>query len=106
MVSAGDEWLALLQYAVVAVQGSAVAQANLAWLLQHSPAYDTQYKAKVCMRLLTQAGKSGLADAWVDAGSMEYKDQQLGMSLHPPPVYFTAIAVSRGLTQAVRCTIQ
>lgn len=80
-MSAGSEWLALLQYAVVAVQGSAVAQANLAWLLQHSPAYDMQYKAKVCMRLLTQAGKGGLADAWVDAGSMEYTSHQLGMSL-------------------------
>lgn len=85
-MNAGDEWLALLQYAVVAVQGSAVAQANLAWLLQHSPAYDTQFKAKVCMRLLTQAGW-GLADAWVDAGSMEYKSHHLGMSLHSPPVY-------------------
>lgn len=83
MVHTGDEWPALLQYAVVAVQGSAVAQANLAWLLQHSPAYDTQYRAKACMRLLTQAGKGGLADAWVDAGSMEYNGHQLGMTLHP-----------------------
>lgn len=95
MLGAGSDWLALLQYAVVAVQGSAVAQVNLAWLLQHSPAYDMQYKAKVCMRLLTQAGKGELADAWVDAGSMEYKSHQLGMSLQEPT---TAVAVSRGLT--------
>ena len=80
-MSAGKEGLALLQYAVVAVQGSAVAQANLAWLLQRSSAYDTQHKAELCMRLLTQAGKGGLADAWVDAGNMEYRVHQLGTPL-------------------------
>ena len=104
-MGAGKEWLALLQYAVVAVQGSTVAQANLAWLLQRSSAYDTQHKAKVCMRLLTQAGKGGLADAWVDAGNMEYRSHQLGMLL---PFLFsacnlhhtTAAAVLGGLIQA------
>lgn len=84
-MSAGKEWLALLQYAVVAVQGSAVAQANLAWLLERSSAYDAQHKAKACMRLLAQAGKGGLADAWVDAGNMEYRGHQLGTPLCPPP---------------------
>ena len=90
-MSAGKEWLALLQYAVVAVQGSAVAQANLAWLLERSSAFDTQHKAKVCMRLLTQAGKGGLADAWVDAGNMEYRGHQLGMPLCPPSEFCTIL---------------
>ena len=78
MVTAGNEWLALLQYAVVAVQGSAVAQANLAWLLERSSKYDKQYKARMCLRLLKQAGRGGLADAWVDAGNLEYRGHHLG----------------------------
>ncbi|KAL3157325.1 hypothetical protein ABBQ32_011809 [Trebouxia sp. C0010 RCD-2024] len=76
-LDAGNEWLALLQYAVVAVQGSSVAQANLAWLLERSSRYDVQHKTKVCLRLLTQAGKGGFADAWVDAGNLEYRGRHL-----------------------------
>ena len=76
---AGSEWLALLKYAVVAVQGSAVAQSNLAWLLERSSGYDKQYRRQLCLRLLAQAGKSGLSEAWVDAGNLHYKDQQPGM---------------------------
>ena len=91
VMTAGKEWLALLQYAVVAVQGSAVAQANLAWLLEHSSAYEAQYKAKACMRLLAQAGKGGLADAWVDAGNMEYRGHQLRTPLCPPPRVCTTL---------------
>lgn len=91
-MAAGNEWLALLQYAVVAVQGSSVAQANLAWLLERSSRYDVQHKTKVCLRLLTQAGKGGFADAWVDAGNLEYRGRHLGKP-HPP-----------SSTRAVLCT--
>lgn len=84
-MAAGNEWLALLQYAVVAVQGSAVAQANLAWLLERSSRYDMQHKTQVCLRLLTQAGKGGFADAWVDAGNLEYRGCHLGEPHSPPP---------------------
>ena len=87
VTTAGSEWLALMQYALVAVQGSAVGQSNLAWLLERSSAYDVQQKAKMCMRLLTQAGKGGLADAWADAGNLEYRGQQLGT---PPPSSFAS----------------
>lgn len=69
----------MLKYAVVAVQGSAVAQANLAWLLERSSEYDRQHREGMCMRLLAQAGKGGLADAWVDAGNLEYMNGQPGM---------------------------
>lgn len=77
-VDAGSEWLALMRYAVVAVQGSAVAQSNLAWVLERSSAYDTQQRSEMCLRLLSQAAQGGLPDAWVDAGNIQYGNQQPG----------------------------
>lgn len=71
-VDAGSEWLAIMRYAVVAVQGSAIAQSNLAWLLQRSSSFDSQHRRQMCLRLLSQAAKSGLLDAWVDAGDIQY----------------------------------
>ena len=79
--AAGSEWLAVLKYATVAVQGSAVAQANLAWLLERSSEYEAQQRVQMCMRLLSQAGKGGLPDAWVDAGNLKYYTPQKG-ALH------------------------
>ncbi|DBA85906.1 TPA: hypothetical protein ACH3X1_005450 [Trebouxia sp. C0004] len=78
-VDAGSEWLALMRYAVVAVQGSAVAQTNLAWLLERSSAYDRQQRSEMCLRLLSQAAQGGLPDAWVDAGNIQYGNQQPGL---------------------------
>ena len=66
---------------MVAVQGSAAAQSNLAWLLQHSSGYDEQHRLQMCMRLLTQAGQGGSPDAWVDAGNLEFDRNQHG-TLH------------------------
>ena len=67
----GREWPALLRYAVVAAQGSAVAQANLAWLLWRSDAYDGAQKAQMCLLLLSQAAAE-MPDGWVEAGDIEY----------------------------------
>lgn len=68
-----------MRYAVVAVQGSAVAQSNLAWLLERSSAYDRQHRMVMCLRLLSQAAKNGLPNAWVDAGNIQYKNSRPGI---------------------------
>ena len=65
---------------MVAVQGSAVAQSNLAWLLQRSDAYDVQHKALMSLQLLSQAAQNGMPDAWVDAGDIEYHNHRPGAS--------------------------
>ena len=75
----GSEWLALMRYAVVAVQGSAVAQSNLAWVLEHSTAFDRQQRRQMCLRLLSQAAQGGLPDAWVDAGNIEHRNHSPGI---------------------------
>ena len=66
---------------MVAVQGSAVAQSNLAWILERSSAYDRQQTSEMCLRLLSQAAQGGLPDAWVDAGNIQYGNQQPGVRL-------------------------
>ena len=82
MACAGREWLAVLKYGMVAVQGSAAAQANLAWLLQRSSGYNKQHRLQMCMRLLTQAGPGGVPDAWVDGGNLEHDQDRHGI-WHP-----------------------
>lgn len=62
----------------MAAQGSAVAQANLAWLVQRSTAYKPLDKAHMSLRLLHQAAESGMLDAWVDAGDIEYHNGKPG----------------------------
>jgi len=73
-----------MRYAVVAVQGSAVAQSNLAWILERSSAYDRQQRSEMCLRLLSQAAQGGLPDAWVDAGNIQYGNQQPGVRAERP----------------------
>ena len=70
-----------MRYAVVAVQGSAAAQSNLAWILERSSAYDRQQRSEMCLRLLSQAAQGGSPDAWVDAGNIHYGNQQPGVRL-------------------------
>ena len=70
-----------MRYAVVAVQGSAAAQSNLAWILERSSAYDRQQRSEMCLRLLSQAAQGGSPDAWVDAGNIQYGNQQPGVKL-------------------------
>ena len=72
-----------MRYAVVAVQGSAVAQSNLAWLLERTTAFDSQARRQMCLRLLQQAAKNGLPDAWVDAGNIEYYHGRAGQRRGP-----------------------
>lgn len=77
-MGAGNEWEGMLRYAVAATQGSAIAQLNLAWLLQHGQAYQGSDKLQLCRRQLLQAGQGGLPEAWVDAGNLAYWDGSLG----------------------------
>lgn len=65
---------------MVAVQGSAVAQSNLAWVLERSTAFDRQQRRQMCLRLLSQAAQGGLPDAWVDAGNIEHRNHSPGMT--------------------------
>lgn len=69
---------------MVAVQGSAVAQSNLAWILEHSSAFDRQHRSEMCLRLLSQAAQGGLPDAWVDAGNIHFGNQQPGVTVEDP----------------------
>ena len=78
-----------MRYAVVAVQGSAIAQSNLAWLLKRSSSFDSQHRRQMCLRLLSQAAKSGLLDAWVDAGDIQYHNDC------PGSVWLTSPGVHR-----------
>lgn len=65
----------------MAVQGSAVAQSNLAWILERSSPYDRHQRSEMCLRLLSQAAQGGSPDAWVDAGNIHYRNQQPGVTL-------------------------
>lgn len=59
----------MLRSAVAGTQGSAIAQLNLAWLLQHGQAYEgaDSCKLQVCQHA---AAHGGLPKAWVDAGNL------------------------------------
>lgn len=78
---------------MVAVQGSAVAQSNLAWILERSSAYDRQQRNEMCLRLLSQAAKGGLPDAWVDAGNIQYGNQQPGARIERPGMKCSCVAM-------------
>lgn len=70
----------MLWYAVAATQGSAIAQLNLAWLLQHTQAYDASDKLHLCHRLLLRAAQGGLREGWVDAGNLAYSQGSFGIA--------------------------
>ena len=78
MGDAGKEWEGMMRYAVTAVQGSAVAQLNLAWLLQHKQTYIGDDRLQLCKRLLMQAGQNGFPEAWVDVANLAFWNDSLG----------------------------
>lgn len=75
---AGNVWEGMMRYAVAGTQGSAIAQLNLAWLLQHDQAYDIPDRLHLSRRLLLQAAEGGLPEAWVDAGNLAFWNGSLG----------------------------
>ena len=70
-----------MRYAVAAVQGSAIAQLNLAWLLQHGQTYGGHDWLQLSQRLLLQAADGGFPEAWVDAGNLAFQNGSLGSIL-------------------------
>ena len=102
-VHAGNIWEGMMRYAMAGTQGSAIAQLNLAWLLQRDDTFEVHDRLHLSRQLLLQAAEGGLPEAWVDAGNLAFWNGSLGNLLLPVLVVVNSDCSRR---QAKECFTQ